>query len=179
MFISWSEPNPPHGIILHYYIKIIESGKETIIKDYNSTSISWDTWTNKWKITTSENVKIQVSIAFVKFQNSLLCLPRQCGKFLPTQCGGIIRHHQTYIILIKHADILISNGVLYQLYIVYITFPCFVVKFYNLKKENPLQIQAETSKGRGEFSEEIDVFPPTASEFRAIFVMYQKTFLYL
>ena len=60
-FISWSEPRPPHGIILHYYIRIIESGKETLIKDYNSTTISWDTWRNKWKITTSENVKIQVS----------------------------------------------------------------------------------------------------------------------
>ena len=59
-FISWSEPRPPHGIILHYYIRIIESGKETLIKDYNSTTISWDTWRNKWKITTSENVKIQV-----------------------------------------------------------------------------------------------------------------------
>jgi hypothetical protein len=60
-FISWSEPRPPHGIILHYYIRIIESGKETLIKDYNSTTISWDTWRNKWKITTLENVKIQVS----------------------------------------------------------------------------------------------------------------------
>ncbi|CAI8049397.1 hypothetical protein GBAR_LOCUS27204 [Geodia barretti] len=62
-FISWSEPRPPHGIILHYYIRIIESGKETLIKDYNSTTISWDTWKNKWKITTSENVKIQIQAA--------------------------------------------------------------------------------------------------------------------
>ena len=66
-FISWSEPRPPHGIILHYYIRIIESGKETLIKDYNSTTISWDTWRNKWKITTSENVKIQVKIFLFKF----------------------------------------------------------------------------------------------------------------
>ena len=61
VFISWSQPEPPHGIILHYYIKIIERGKETLIKDYNSTTVSWDTWRNKWKITTADNVKIQVS----------------------------------------------------------------------------------------------------------------------
>ena len=60
VFISWSEPNPPHGRILHYNIRIIGSGRETIIKEYNNTSISLDTWKNDWKISTSDNVKIQV-----------------------------------------------------------------------------------------------------------------------
>ena len=61
VFISWLEPRLPHGRILHYNIRIIQSGRETIIKEYNKTSISWDTWTNDWKISNSENVKIQVS----------------------------------------------------------------------------------------------------------------------
>ena len=55
----WSEPNPPHGQILYYNIKIIINGTETMKWGHNSTNITLDVWTNKWEIP-AENVIIQV-----------------------------------------------------------------------------------------------------------------------
>lgn len=55
----WSEPYPPHGQILYYNIKIILNGTETIKGEHNSTNITVDVWTNKWRIT-AKNVNIQV-----------------------------------------------------------------------------------------------------------------------
>ena len=57
--IEWSPPNPPHGDILYYNIKIIHqpSGDMELISGYDRTFASSDVWTNEWNVTDSFTIQ--------------------------------------------------------------------------------------------------------------------------
>ena len=62
--IKWSPPNPPHGEILYYNIKIIRqpSGDMELVSGYDRTFTSSDVWTNEWNVT--DSFTIQASFYF-------------------------------------------------------------------------------------------------------------------
>lgn len=60
--IVWREPDPPHGRILHYNIKVQQNGRDEVIYGYNSTSVNQNTLMKLENIT-ADNFKLQVYIS--------------------------------------------------------------------------------------------------------------------
>ena len=60
--IVWRKPDPPHGRILHYNIKVQQNGRDEVIYGYNSTSVDQNTLM-KLENLTADSFKLQVYIS--------------------------------------------------------------------------------------------------------------------
>ena len=62
LILTWLQPDPPHGVILHYNIRITDqqTGNTTLVSEYKQTSISKSLLTQDLDITNGVFLLVQV-----------------------------------------------------------------------------------------------------------------------
>ena len=85
--LDWSPPNPPHGIILYYNIRVTTQDGVRVIEHHNDTIITTAFWSKYWNVT--EGVfKVQVHI--INFFNLYVCVLNMVFAMELTTVGVVI-----------------------------------------------------------------------------------------